>query len=113
MEERKYPYMLFLVGLIALRVSAINIYLHDCTDERNINDCELCEHAIHSQNIEFTTPPQFHGFEVDIIPFFSQLESHYDSICESIPINDTFLGRPPPAQNKESLNKYYPFVKIL
>jgi hypothetical protein len=112
MEERKYSYMLFLIVLIAFKVSAIQLYLHDCSDDRNVNDCELCEHAIHNQNIEFSTTPKFHSFEIDIIPFFPQPESHYNSICISIPINDTYFGRPPP-QNKESLNKYYPLVTRL
>jgi len=113
LEKRNYSYMLFLIVLIALKVSAIQLYLHDCSDDRNVNDCELCEKAIHNQNLKFSTPPQYHGFEIDIIPFFSQLESHYDSICISIPINDTCFGRPPPPQNKESLNKYYPLVTRL
>ena len=40
MEKRNYSYMLFLIVLIALKVSAIQLYLHDCSDVRNVNDCE-------------------------------------------------------------------------
>ena len=97
MERRKYSYMLFFIALIALKLSAVQIYVHDCADEGNVNDCELSEHAIHNQNIEFSTPPQFHSFEIDDISNIGQLVSHYESICISIPINDTYFGRPPPS----------------
>jgi len=80
------------VALIVLKVSAIQVFLHDCEDEGQKNDCELCDHAIHNQNIEFSTPPQPHGFEIDHTPVFCQRESHYKSVCIATPINDIHFG---------------------
>lgn len=97
MEGRKYLHILFLVALIALKVSAVHVYFHNCDEEEHMDDCELCEHAIYNQNIEFSTPTQFHSFEIDHTSTFCQLESHYESVCITTFINDTHFGRPPPS----------------
>ena len=72
MALRKYAYLLILLALIALKVSssALHMYLHHADDHEHIDECELCEHAIYSQNAEFSTPTVFHDVKVDFIITF-------------------------------------------
>lgn len=96
MASIKYLHILFLVTLIALKVSAILIYVHHHECDGQIDDCELCDHAIHNQSIEFSTPPLFQGTEIERSLFLFQPNSHYKSVCVTTHINNTHFGRPPP-----------------
>ena len=96
MAMKKYLYISLFLTLITFKVSAIHVYLHNDHDDEHIDDCELCEYTIYNQNIEFSAPPQFQGFEIDYIPTFCQQENHYESVCITTFINDVHFGRPPP-----------------
>jgi len=97
MMKKKHLHILFLVVLIAFKFSAVHVYLHNCDDEGDVADCELCEHAIFNQNIEFSTPSQFPNFEIDLTPIFFQRKNHYESVCIATLIDDIHFGRPPPS----------------
>ncbi len=94
---RKYLQILFFLILIFFKVSAAHVYLHN-HDDSNIDNCELCEHAVYNQTIEFSTPPSFDkDFEIDRIPAIYHQESHYENIYITVFINDIYFGRPPPS----------------
>lgn len=97
MARKKHLYSLFLVILIALKVSAVHIYVHQGHDDGCVDDCKLCEQAIYNQNIAFSTPPQFQSFEIDFTPIFCQQEMHYEGVFITTLINDIYFGRPPPS----------------
>ncbi|GAA3514403.1 hypothetical protein GCM10022393_30430 [Aquimarina addita] len=96
MAVKEFLHMLFFVTLIALKVSAASIYLHDCHNDEHMDDCELCDHAIHNQNIEFSTPPQFQDFEIDTTPVSYKHENHYEPVYITTTVINLLYGRPPP-----------------
>ncbi len=96
MTVKRFLHILLFVTLIVLKASAAPVYLHSCHDDEHIDDCELCEHAIHNQNIEFSTPPQFQIFEIDSTPILYQHKNHYESVYIKTHIIDLRFGRPPP-----------------
>ncbi len=99
MAVKKNVCSLVLLALIALKVSAaaLHIYLHHGHEDEHMEVCELCEHAMYNQNIEFSTPVEFHNLEVDYSPTFCQLENSYDIIFIKLPVDNTRFGRPPPS----------------
>ena len=97
MAGKKHIYSLFLIALIALKVSAVHIYVQQGHDDECADDCQLCDHAIYSQSTAFSTPPQYYSFEIDHLPNFCQREVHYESICITALVNDSCFGRPPPS----------------
>jgi hypothetical protein len=96
MAVKEFLHILLFVTLMALKVSAVPIYLHDCQDDGHTDDCELCEHVIHNQKTELSSPPQFQGFEIDSTPILHRHESDYEGVHTSTPINKLHFGRPPP-----------------
>lgn len=98
MVVKKYFYGLVLLALIAFKVSAIAIHmhLHHGHEDSHEGACELCEHAIYSQNLAFSTPATLIITAVDRTLNFYPQKSLYTSICITVPINDSYFGRPPP-----------------
>lgn len=97
MAFTKYLHIVFFIALIALKAAALPVYLCHDTCDGQIEDCELCEHAIHSQSIVFSPPAQLKGPEIQRSFSFRPPESCYKSVCVIRRINDTHFGRPPPA----------------
>lgn len=58
MAVKKFLYSFILLALLAFKVSAMHVYLHQ-EEDIQIEDCELCEHAVQNQNAAFsvTFPP--------------------------------------------------------
>ncbi len=95
MVAKKYLHILFFVTLMVLKVSAIAIYLHHDTCEQ-VDDCEICEHAIYNQSNEFSNPPHFQAIEVSQSPSLWQPKSRYKSVSIPTLSNNTHFARPPP-----------------
>jgi len=97
MAMKKYSYTIFFLILISLKISAIHVYVYHNHDE-HIDDCEICQNVIYSQNIEFSPLQQFHSLEeIYHISTFSLCKSHYESVFKkSSNSNKTHFGRPPP-----------------
>jgi hypothetical protein len=96
MAAKKLLHILLFMALMTLKVSAAPIYLHECQEDGQIDDCELCEHAIHNQHIAFATPPQFQGIEIDSIPTLYQHKKNYESVAILTGVIPLHFGRPPP-----------------
>jgi len=96
MVGRKQLYTLFLLALIATKVSALNIYSH-YLDDTHIDDCELCEQAIYNQAIEFYTSEHFYQLEVAYLLVFSEKGDYSENVHIKSPIDTTRYGRPPPS----------------
>ncbi|WP_350285978.1 hypothetical protein [uncultured Croceitalea sp.] len=97
MALKKHFFPLILLALIAFKVSALHVYLHH-SDEEHDDDCELCEHAIYHQIIEFSTPADFELVRIDYTPHFNQQEPYHDSVHVSAFFDNTLFVRPPPAE---------------
>lgn len=99
MAVKKYVYFPVLLALIVLKVSftILHVYVHNELEAEHTDSCELCEHAIYNQNIEFSTPEQLHSLEADYTPVFCQLERSYDSIFIKLQVDNTLFCRPPPS----------------
>ncbi len=95
MVAKKQLYTLLLFALIALKVSALPIYSH-YSDDTHVDDCELCEHAIANQVVEFFTPDQIVHPEADEVPVFSKQVATYEGIQLKSHFDDARFGRPPP-----------------
>ena len=95
MVMKKYVYIFFFLTLITLKVSALHIYFHQNHD--HIDECNICENVIYSQQIEFSPAFQFQSFEIVDTPVFPKHESYYKSICKNTSSDSrTYFGRPPP-----------------
>ena len=98
MAARKHLFLLILLALISLKVAsaAIHVYTHHIGDNAHIEDCELCDHAINNQELEFDTPTP--GNQPEATPLFiaTKQEIFYQSgYTPSSIYNDQFC-RPPP-----------------
>jgi len=94
---KKYVQLFFFITLIAFKVAAVQVYWHDCPDDGAIDDCEICENAIHNQNIESSFSEPFYSFEICHTPAFSKQESHYESVIIYRLSTTAHFGRPPPS----------------
>lgn len=98
MAVKKDLYILLLLALIAFKVSSVAIHnhLHHSHDDEHEDNCELCEHALYHQNVEFFAPADFPSIRVDNAPHFHQQKDSYKSVCVAPVFNKTLFGRPPP-----------------
>lgn len=95
---RRDIYTLVFLALITFKVStaAIHIHLHHGHDDGHEDQCELCEHAIYHQNLEFSTPTDLVSTEAENTPDQHRPINLYESVDVDTFLNNTLFGRPPP-----------------
>jgi len=96
MQIKKIIYSFVLLTLITFKVSATHVYAHE-EDNVQVEDCELCEHAIQNQNVEFSAIVQLEIPENSSTPIAKAISFGFEGPEVS---NDavTFpFTRPPPA----------------
>ena len=99
MVARKFFYSIILLALIAFKVNSATLhnYLHHGNDGEQEEQCELCEHAINHQNLEF---PFAYLAEIPTnkaIPHFSTTPIRVESLEVSGYFITQFFTRPPPS----------------
>ena len=99
MAMRKAVYSIILLALISFKVTstAIHIHLHHQHDPNHEDTCELCEHAINHQDLEFTIPPSAYSIEDSTILDFNTINVFLPDAWVSTIHGKTLLIRPPPS----------------
>lgn len=98
MTMKKYLHIVFLVTVIVLKVASasLHIYLDHNDADTSGEKCELCEHAIHNQDLDSDIPDEFASVEV-IFSNFAFPQNLYISVHKKFTINSYRFGRPPPS----------------
>ncbi len=98
MAIKNFLHIAFLVTAIVLKVSSVSIHMfveHN-EGEASGEKCELCEHAIHNQELDSDTPEQYTSIEIFFTNYANQ-NNLYKSIAPSVAIDSSLFGRPPPS----------------
>jgi hypothetical protein len=95
MQIKKTFYSFVLLALIAFKVSATHVYAHQ-EDSVQVEDCELCEHAIQNQNAEFSAIVQLEVPENSTVPIAKVINIVFDGPEVSNDVVTFLFTRPPP-----------------
>ena len=96
MQIKKLFYSFVLLALITFKVSATHVYAHQ-EDNVQVEDCELCEHAIQNQNAEFSAIPQLEVPENSTVPIANAINIVFEGPEISDDVVSFPFTRPPPA----------------
>ena len=97
MMNKKFFPVLILVGILALKISsaAIHMQLHHGEADDHQDQCELCEFALQSQELD----SEVHDFYIELptpLVTYPDLVVSYDSPIDTEVRTFTLFGRPPP-----------------
>ena len=96
MQVKKIFYAFVLLTLIVFKVSAAHVYAHE-EDNVQVEDCELCVHAIQNQNVEFSAIVPLEVPENSSTPFGKAIRIGFENPAVSSDVAIFPFTRPPPA----------------
>lgn len=82
---------------MVFKVSAFHVYSHQ--NDSSVEQCAVCDVAIHSQDVVLSTPPQI--ILPNTVPFIPINEERFNAVFTLVKskVCRTLYGRPPPALN--------------
>jgi len=97
MVMKKLLQILFLVVVIVVKISSASLHIYvQHGDDIHQDECELCEYAVHNQDVDSDIPEQ--SYDIKLLNFnFSEQKNFYKSVHKKLSIDNTRFGRPPPS----------------
>ncbi|WP_394748702.1 hypothetical protein [Spongiimicrobium salis] len=94
-SQKKILASFVLFTLMVFKVSALHVYSHQNDD--SVEQCSICDVAIHSQDVELSTPPQI--ILPNTVEFIPISEERFNTVFTLVlpKVCHTLYGRPPPA----------------
>ena len=98
MAIKNFLHIAFLVTAIVLKVASgsLHVYLEHNEEDTFEEKCELCEYAIHNQDLDSDIPDAVANIEVFFYNFATP-ENLYKSVHKKVAIDTSHFGRPPPS----------------
>nr|WP_299381993.1 hypothetical protein [Allomuricauda sp.] len=98
MALKKHLYPLLLLTLIVFKVfsAPLHMHLNHGDDHEHIEHCDLCEQALFTQNLEFSSPLQLQIADIPFTVITTVQNNSYQSVFVTKTFNNTLFGRPPP-----------------
>lgn len=95
---KNFLHIAFLMTAIVLKVAStpIHLYVEHGEDETTGEKCELCEHAIHNQELDADIPEDYASIEA-FYTYYAEPINLYRSIARQLAIDTSRFGRPPPS----------------
>lgn len=95
---KKHFHIFLLVGVILLKLSSVMLHQYiDHNDAASHGDvCELCEYAVHNQDVDSGNTLAFCEIEAYAVTPFVK-ENFYKSIYKKQIADQVLFGRPPPS----------------
>lgn len=98
MAMKNFLHIAFLVTAIVLKVASLSIhmYVEHHEGESSGEKCELCEYALHNQELDSDVPDLCKCIEV-ICTNYANQNDLYKSLFRTVSIDSSLFGRPPPS----------------
>ncbi|TAI48706.1 hypothetical protein [Flagellimonas allohymeniacidonis] len=94
-EIRKILGLLFLVGVMCVKVSALHVYAHQDSDLETIENCDICEIALENQTESFNFDLSTEVNTPSIFPVSYKILKETDQVS-GLFNHYSYFSRPPP-----------------
>lgn len=94
-KSKQYISLFFLVVFAFLKTSSLHALSHSDNDF-NIDDCDICEFVVTSNDTPFTTDIQIEVTPIVIQNFNNQTSFYYNYLFSKNQLDSSLFCRPPP-----------------